>query len=81
MVGIKGQKGDPGPTGTGRPGARGPPGVKGAQFYSNEEVNSIVVSTLQRFIETEKGGLDKLKEGWLPWPRRLGGAKQQAMSW
>ncbi|XP_018027671.1 collagen alpha-1(XVIII) chain [Hyalella azteca] len=62
MVGLKGQKGDPGPTGVGRPGPRGPKGIKGSQFYSPEEVNAMVMSTIQRFTDMTPEGPQQLRD-------------------
>lgn len=63
MAGLKGQKGDHGPAGVGRRGPRGSPGVKGSQFYTPVEVNAMVLSTIERFIETTSEGAHQLQDG------------------
>lgn len=47
-----GVAGDQGPRGHGLPGPKGVPGEKGSQFYSQEEVRTMVLSTLKVYVDT-----------------------------
>ncbi|XP_042238508.1 collagen alpha-1(XI) chain-like isoform X2 [Homarus americanus] len=60
--GQKGQKGDIGPKGHGLPGLKGDQGDKGNQFYSPEEVRTMVLTSIQGFVNTNPTHMTSLRE-------------------
>ncbi|KAK8748532.1 hypothetical protein OTU49_015841, partial [Cherax quadricarinatus] len=54
--------GDRGLTGRGRPGPKGFQGEKGSQFYSPEEVRTMILTTLQVFVDTNPTHMSDIKE-------------------